>query len=460
MSEKPKLWGGAFAEPPNDLGWRFGRSISDDRNLWLEEIEVSIAHAEMLVKTQIIPHQAGQKILKVLTSLSEGDEWLDNYADAEDIHAAVETHLCTMIGEAAKYLTVARSRNDQIATVSRLWLARRVDEAVGEVISLQSTILELGKKHAGDLLLGTTHMQAAQPVTLGYHLMAYLWMLQRDKESLNSVKAQTMRHCPLGSCAIAGTSLPVDRDYTATKLGFDAPSPSAIDSVSDRDFIGDTFHAFAKVMQHLSRLCHELILWSTPQFGYVRIADAYSTGSSLMPQKRNPDMAELIRGRASQAIGAWTSFMSMMQGQPLAYNRDMQDDKPGLFEVAQLVMDSLRISQGMLKTATFDLGRMKSDAGSAGATATGLAEHFALRGMPFREAHEATGRIVRASLERGWDIICLTPNQMQELGFKADEVVARVLSPEGSIAARISSGGSAPAALAEQFLAAEHAIRV
>jgi argininosuccinate lyase len=305
-------------------------------------------------------------------------------------------------------------------------------------------------------MLGTTHLQAAQPITLGYHLMAYFWMLQRDGERL--AKIDPLAECPLGSCAIAGTSLPIDRDMVAKALGFKKPSRSAIDAVSDRGFIGDALHAFAQVMLHLSRLCQELILWSTPQFGYVRIADAFSTGSSLMPQKRNPDMAELIRGRAAQAVGAWVSFTTMMQAQPLAYNRDMQDDKPGLYRVVALTLDSLALTEGMLSTATFDTERMRRDAGLCGATSTGLAEYLVKQGVPFRKAHEETGRVVREADARGLDLCEISVEQLRELLPEATDQVVAMLTVDGSIASRTSYGGPAAEAFALQLEEAERAL--
>src|SRR5687768_17170981 len=305
MNEKHKLWGGAFSESPNELAWRFGQSVIDDANLLQEEIEVCIAHTQMLSKTGIVSEGECDKIILTLAELQSPADWLMQHSGAEDIHAALEAELESRIGEVAKYMTAARSRNDQIVTVTKLWVSRRAVELAKRVETLQRSLLKLGQKHALDPLLGTTHMQAAQPITLGYHLMAYFWMLQRDKVRFGTISKDAVHYCPLGSCAIAGTSLPIDRTFTALKLGFSEPSLSAIDSVSDRDFIGDMLHAAATSMQHLSRLSQELVLWATPQFGYVQIADAYSTGSSLMPQKRNPDMAELIRGRAAQVAGSY-----------------------------------------------------------------------------------------------------------------------------------------------------------
>lgn len=431
MSGRDKLWGGAFQDEPDALAWSFGQSIETDAAFWREELEVASAHVDMLGNVGVLDRSDVDKILVALSAMQADPSWLEAHRDAEDIHGAVEAEVVARVGDIGRAMAAARSRNDQVATTSRIWASRRLGELCDELRGLQRTLVDLGERHANDPMLGTTHMQAAQPITLGYHLIAYFWMVERDIERATKAASTAMRDCPLGSCALAGTSLPIDREATARALGFEQPSPSALDSVSDRDFIGDSLHVCAQAMIHLSRLCGELVLWSTPQFGYVRIADAYSTGSSLMPQKRNPDMAELVRGRAAEVIGCWTAFMGMMRGQPLAYNRDMQDDKPGLVRAMRLTQHSASLCAAMLDSATFDMERMAKDAGAAGATATDLADHLVRRGVPFRDAHEQVGKWIRTG------------------DLPSDQESLEALSVGGSLKGRKSHG--APGAFSDQI---------
>lgn len=386
---KEKLWGGAFAKDPNETAWSFGKSIDSDLTLWDEEIEVSRAHAKMLGATGVIPPADAEALQIALSELSPTE-----IGDVEDIHAAVELLLKRKLGEVADKLHAGRSRNDQIATVTRLWLRRQSEALLGEIRATQAMLLELGERHRNDPMPGFTHMQAAQPITLGFHLLAYFWMLERDVTRFRRLK-DDVSLCPLGAAALAGTSLPIDRKMTAKELGFDAPTPNALDATSDRDFVGDALHACATLMQHLSRLSQELVLWSTPLYRFVNLDEAFTTGSSLMPQKRNPDMAELIRGRSARVIGHWTAFMAMMKALPLGYNRDQQEDKPPLFDSIALGRASLILSERMLATAIFDTQRMAEVAGQGFSTATSFAERMVEQGVPFRQAHEATGKLVR-----------------------------------------------------------------
>ncbi len=443
---KQKLWGGAFSKEPDGLAWSFGQSIESDSVLWAQEINASKAHAEMLGITEIISAHEAMQIIVALDEIASdaqehGPEAVFS-SDNEDIHSAIESILKSKIGDVADRLHAGRSRNDQIATVSRLWLRQFGNHLAFHITILQGALLKLGEKHKGDPMPGFTHMQSAQPVTLGFHLMAYFWMLQRDVVRFQQV-IESANMSPLGAAALAGTSLPIDRQETAAALDFDGPAPNALDATSDRDFIGDALHACAMLMQHLSRLSQELALWSTPMYGLVKLDEAYTTGSSIMPQKRNPDMAELIRGRSARVIGHWTAFMSMMKGLPLGYNRDQQEDKPPLFDSVQLCVDSLQLSAGMLKTARFNTERMSAVAGDGFATATGVAEALVKEGMAFRSAHEATGKLVRACEERGIGLADLTEADLD--GLPAS--ILTTTSIKNSIASRDGYGGPGPNAM-------------
>lgn len=452
---KQKLWGGAFAEGPDELAWTFGQSIESDIVLWREEIRVSMAHAAMLGQCGIIPREDAESIYCGLAEIEAEalEKGAENVfpADAEDIHAAIEGLLKEKIGDAADKLHAGRSRNDQIATVTRLWLRNASDRLFTKIVKLQKLLLDLGEQHKAHAMPGFTHMQSAQPITLGYHLLAYFWMLERDAVRLKQLVVNASVS-PLGSAALAGTSLPVDRKGTAASLGFEWPIPNALDATSDRDFVGDALHFGATLMQHLSRLSQELVLWSTPMYGFVNLGEGFTTGSSIMPQKRNPDMAELIRGRSARVIGHWTAFMSMMRALPLGYNRDQQEDKPPLFDSFNICTDSLELSMGMLQTATFNTERMAAVAGDGFATATGVAEAMVKEGMAFRSAHEATGKLVRMCENQGVTLSELNTD---------DEITQRALraaTVDGSIASRASYGGPAIEAMDQQLAEAKSAL--
>ncbi|HVT13639.1 MAG TPA: argininosuccinate lyase [Fimbriimonadaceae bacterium] len=450
---KQKLWGGAFSKGPDELAWSFGQSIDSDVALWRQEIHVSIVHAQMLGGRGIIPTPDAQAIVDGLRAIEEeaDEKGVSVFpADSEDIHAAIEGLLKQRIGDAADKLHAGRSRNDQIATVTRVWLRTACDGVVANILVLQKQLIDLGEKHKGDPMPGFTHMQSAQPVTLGFHLMAYFWMLQRDVVRLRQVVLNANKS-PLGSAALAGTSLPIDRMGTAMALGFEGPMENALDATSDRDFVGDALHACVTLMQHLSRLSQELALWSTPAYGFVKLGEEFTTGSSIMPQKRNPDMAELIRGRSARVIGHWTAFMSMMKALPLGYNRDQQEDKPPLFDSVQLCAESLQLSIGMLRTASFNTERMAAVAGDGFAAATGVAEAMVKEGMAFRSAHEATGKLVRKCEERGITLSDLTPEDLDGL----PPSILKATSVQASIASRNSYGGPALEAMDQQVAEAK-----
>lgn len=444
-----KLWGGAFSKSPAEVAWKFGQSIESDLNLWCEEIDVSIAHAQMLAKTGIIDQADAKRLVGALSELRMNDpnhsthmSHSPHIEDAEDLHGAIEALLEEMIGDAAKRLHAGRSRNDQIVTVARLWLKRRCVTVLEQISATQATLLELAERHASDPMPGYTHMQPAQPITLGFHLLAHFWMLERDKKRFVAV-IEVADACPLGAAALAGTGLPIDRQHTAQALGFSQTVPNALDAVSDRDFVGDALHAAATLMQHLSRISQEIVLFSTAEYGFLKLDEAYSTGSSIMPQKRNPDMAELIRGRSARVIGHWTGFMSMMKGLPLGYNRDQQEDKPPLFDSIALCVDSLTLVREMLATASIDLERMEARAGEGFSTATGLAEALVKSGVPFRTAHELVGEWVKSGGAG-------TPPKLADAEF--DPSVA------ASLASRESEGAPGPKAMAVQLALAKEAL--
>lgn len=438
-----KLWGGAFRKATDEIAWEFGRSVAGDLTLWEEEIEVSIVHAQMLGRVGTLSSDEATDITRALTDIrAAGPEAVDELAQqCEDIHDLVERALYDRVGAIAGKLHTGRSRNDLIAASTCLWLRRRCDELITDINALQRALLDRAESHLDDLLPGYTHMQRAQPITLGFHLLAHFWMLQRDVDRMRFVK-DACSACPLGSAALAGTSFPLDRQFVASELGFDAPTQNALDTVSNRDFVADAIHACAMLLQHLSRLAHEFVLWSTQEYGFVTLDEAYSTGSSIMPQKRNPDFAELIRGRASRAIANWTQLMATMKGLPLGYNRDQQDDKPPLFESVVLAFECLRLMEGMVTTAVWNLAKMKAacEGGFTGATA--LADALAARGVPFREAHEIVGGLIRQCEEKGLALQDLERDALRELLPDWDLDLQSVLDPSAQVAARQTYGGT------------------
>lgn len=446
-----KLWGAAFSKAPADVAWKFGQSIESDLNLWVEEIDVSIAHAKMLAETGIISKGDAKTLVNALQHLRGNCAYMKKSAQvegAEDLHGALEALLLEAVGDVAKRLHAGRSRNDQIVTVTRLWLKRKATEMLHAIACTQETLLQLAEKHVNDPMPGYTHMQPAQPITVGFQLLAHFWMLERDKQRFSSV-LKMADESPLGAAALAGTSLPIDREMTAKVLGFAKPMPNALDAVSDRDFVGDALHACATLMQHLSRAAQEIVLFSTAEFGYLKLDEAYSTGSSIMPQKRNPDMAELIRGRSGRVIGHWTGFMSMMKGLPLGYNRDQQEDKPPLFDSISLCLDSLVLVREMLATASLNLETMSSNAGESFSTATGLAEALVKQGVPFRTAHELVGEWVKQKESVGGG---------SEATFHIPQAVVLDTSVDASLGSRESQGAPGPNAMAVQLKLAKEAL--
>ena len=460
MSDQPpsqKTWGGRFRGAASDLMTRINASIGFDKRLWREDIEASKAHASMLRDQGIIGEEDAGAILKGLDAIAAEFErdGVPERVELEDIHMTVEHRLTELIGPAAGRLHTARSRNDQVATDFRMWVRNACDEAVANVRELQRALVEMAEQHAGTVMPGFTHLQVAQPVTLGHHLLAYYEMLRRDGSRFVDA-GKRMNESPLGAAALAGTGFPLDRDVTAKALGFDRPTANSLDSVSDRDFALDYLSAAAQCSLHLSRLAEELIIWASPQFGFVKLSDSFSTGSSIMPQKRNPDAAELVRGHSGRIMGCLTSLMVTMKGLPLAYSKDMQDDKEPLFEAHDLLMLSLEAMTGMIQTIEFVPERMRAAAEQGFSTATDLADWLVREaGVPFREAHHITGAAVMAAEDRNCGLDQLPLEALQGIDSRIDEHVFDVLSVDASVRSRTSYGGTAPDRVREQVAKAK-----
>ncbi|MGE0180529.1 MAG: argininosuccinate lyase [Sphingomonas sp.] len=451
------MWGGRFAEGPAAVMREINASIGFDKRLWRQDIAASKVHVAMLAAQGIVEQADADAIEEGLDRIADEYEadGVPEDARLEDIHMHVEARLTELIGPVAGRLHTARSRNDQVATDFRLWVRDAMDEAIAAIEALQRTLVTRAAEHAETVMPGFTHLQAAQPVTLGHHLLAYYEMLRRDRSRFADARAR-LNECPLGSAALAGTGFPVDREATALALGFDRPAANSLDAVSDRDFALDYLMSAAQCALHLSRLAEELILWASQPFGFVRLSDAFSTGSSIMPQKRNPDAAELARGHSGRIAGALVSLMTTMKGLPLAYSKDMQDDKQPVFEAHDLLGLSLAAMAGMIETATFVPERMLAAAASGHATATDLADWLVREGgVPFREAHHATGRAVALADEAGVALWDLSIAQLRTIDERIEPGVFDVLSPAASVTSRTSAGGTAPARVRDMIKAAK-----
>ena len=460
MSEKPdpqRTWGSRFTAKPSDLMSRINASIGFDKRLWREDIAASKAHAAMLRDQDIISREDADAILSGLAQIASefARDGVPENVELEDIHMTVEHRLGELIGPAAGRMHTARSRNDQVATDFRLWVRNGCDEAVNAIRELQRVIVARAEEQAETVMPGFTHLQVAQPVILGHHLLAYYEMLSRDVSRFGDARTR-LNECTLGSAALAGTGFPIDRHATADALGFDRPTSNSLDSVSDRDFALDYLSAAAQCSLHLSRLAEELILWATSAFGFVKLSDDYSTGSSIMPQKRNPDAAELVRGHSGRIVGALMSLMVTMKGLPLAYSKDMQDDKEPVFEAYDLLTLSLQALAGMVETLEFVPARMRQAAASGFSTATDLADWLVREAnVPFREAHHITGRAVKLAEDRGCALADLPLDVLKAIDPRIDERVFDVLSVETSVRSRTSYGGTAPARVREQIAKAK-----
>jgi argininosuccinate lyase len=441
------MWGGRFAGAPASIMEEINASIDVDRKLFRQDIAASRAHAEMLGRRGIISPDDAEKLKagldEVLREIEAGTFTFSR--EREDIHLNVESRLTEIVGEAGKRLHTGRSRNDQVATDFRLWVRDAVDRIDGEIEELQLALAERAVETAALVMPGFTHLQTAQPVTFGHHMLAYVEMLSRDRGRFFDARRR-LNESPLGSAALAGTSFPIDRHATAAALGFDRPMANSLDGVSDRDFAVEALSAASLCAIHLSRLGEELVLWCSAQFGFVRLSDAFTTGSSIMPQKRNPDAAELVRAKAGRIIGALTSLLIVLKGLPLAYQKDLQDDKAPTFEAMETLSLSLAAMTGMIRDLTPDAARMRAAAGLAFSTATDLADWLVrVLGLPFREAHHVTGRIVARAEELGTTLDALPLAEMKQVENRITADVFGVLSVESSVASRTSFGGTAPA---------------
>ena len=435
-------------------------SIPFDKALWRQDIDGSLAHVAMLGKQGIIPAADAEAITTGLKQIAEeyaangvAEDWA-----LEDIHMHVEARLAELIGPAAGRLHTARSRNDQVATDFRLWVRDACDAADAALKALQTALVDRAEQHIDAIMPGFTHLQIAQPVTLGHHLLAYYEMFARDRDRFASARAR-MNQCPLGSAALAGTGFPIDRDATAGALGFERPTANSLDAVSDRDFALDYLGAAAQCALHLSRLAEEFIIWASQPYGFVKLPDSFSTGSSIMPQKRNPDAAELVRGHAGRIIGCQTALMITMKGLPLAYSKDMQDDKPPVFECEGLLMLSLAAMTGMVAESGFDTAAMRKATERGFATATDLADWLVRQaGIPFREAHHITGAVVKLAEGRGVALDTLPIEDLQAIDPRITDAVYPALSVDASVASRNSYGGTAPDQVRHQVARARAAL--
>ena len=447
-----KPWGGRFKEKTAKILEEFSESVSFDRRLWKEDIEGSIAHAKMLHKQGIIDDKELNQLIEGLQEISkEIEEGRFVFrTELEDVHMNIERALIEKIGNTGAKLHTARSRNDQVATDLRLYLRKEVSEIVELIHALQKTLISLAEKNIDTLMPGYTHMQKAQPVLLGHHLLAYAWMLKRDLERFKE-SLKRINQCPLGACAIAGSSLPIDREFTARELGFEGVIPNSMDAVSDRDFVLDVLYAGSVVMMHLSRLCEELIIWSTDEFKFIELPDRFTTGSSMMPQKKNPDPAELIRGKTGRVYGNLISLLTTMKALPLAYNRDMQEDKEPVFDTIDTVNLSLRIINEILPEIKFHREKLESSAEDGFTTATDLAEYLVRKGIPFRLAHEITGKIVLHCIEHGKKLSEMKIREFKEFSDKIEEDVYNILTASGSIEAKKSYGSTSKQMLIQQI---------
>jgi argininosuccinate lyase len=441
-----KMWGGRFSGRPDAIMEDINVSIDVDRHLYAQDIAASRAHADMLAAQGIITASDAKNIARGLdTILSEiGKGSFDFKRALEDIHMNVEGRLGELIGPAAGRLHTARSRNDQVATDFKLYVRDTIDETDAALAAFQQALVQRAIEHAGTVMPGFTHLQTAQPVTFGHHLLAYVEMAARDRGRFADARKR-LNESPLGAAALAGTSFPIDRNTTAKALGFDRPMANSLDAVSDRDFVLETLAASSICAMHLSRFAEEIVVWTSPLVGLVRLSDKFTTGSSIMPQKRNPDAAELVRAKTGRVIGALTGLLIVMKGLPLAYQKDMQEDKQGAMEAFAALSLAIRAMTGMVLDLVPDEARMRSAAGDGYATATDLADWLvrALK-MPFRDAHHITGRIVARAAKDGVALHKLPLKAMQEIEPKISAEALKVLSVEASVKSRTSYGGTAP----------------
>ena len=453
--EKP--WKGRFTAATDKLVEEYTESISFDQRLYEVDIQGSKAHASMLAKVGVLTNAERDAIISGLDQIL-GDIEQGNFSwsrTLEDVHMNIEARLTERIGDVGKKLHTGRSRNDQVATDIRLYLRQGIEGLSSEVLTLMESLLDLAEREYDTIMPGFTHLQVAQPITFGHHMMAWVEMLRRDLGRLSDC-SDRMNTMPLGAAALAGTTYPIDRNYTAEMLGFDAPAANSLDAVSDRDFAMEFMSAAAIIMVHLSRMSEELIMWSSAQFAFIDISDTYCTGSSIMPQKKNPDVAELTRGKSGRVIGNLMALFMIMKGQPLAYNRDNQEDKEPLFDSLDTATAAVRVFAGMIPQLTVNPDAMYQAASSGFSTATDLADYLVRKDIPFRDAHEIVGKAVQAAEQAGCDLSDMPIEALQQFSREIDSDVYDVLTLEGSVRARDHVGGTAP----DQVLAAISKVRM
>jgi argininosuccinate lyase len=459
LDKKAEAWSALFSEPMSDLVKRYTSSVFFDKRLWQADIAGSLAHAEMLAAQGVISaedHASIQRgMAQVAADIASGVfEWK---LDLEDVHLNIEARLTQLVGDAGKRLHTGRSRNDQVATDVRLWLRGEIDLIAGLLSDLQKALVDIAEKNADVIMPGFTHLQVAQPVAFGHHMLAYVEMFSRDAERMADVRRRVNR-LPLGAAALAGTSYPLDRERVARTLGMEGVCQNSLDAVSDRDFAIEFTAAASLAMVHISRLSEELILWMSQSFGFIDIADRFCTGSSIMPQKKNPDVPELARGKTGRVVGHLMGLITLMKGQPLAYNKDNQEDKEPLFDTVDTLKDTLRIFAEMVGGITVKPQAMQAAALRGYATATDLADYMVKKGLPFRDAHEAVAHAVKAAIGQGMDLSELSLETLRGFHPEIGEDVYKVLSLRGSLEARSTLGGTAPAQVRLQI--ARHRARL
>ena len=443
-----KLWGGRFTKEENQLVHNFNESLSFDQKFYHQDIEGSIAHVTMLAKQGVVSEDDKKAIIDglkgILADLESGK--LVFTKEHEDIHSFVEANLTERIGEAGKRLHTGRSRNDQVALDMKLYCRDEIDEIDGLVKTLLEELLKIMKENLETWMPGFTHLQKAQPVTLAHHMGAYFEMFRRDRGRLHDIRKR-MNYCPLGSGALAGTTYPLDREYTAQLLGFDGPTLNSMDSVSDRDYVIELLSALSTIAMHLSRFCEEIIIWNSNEYRFVEIDDAYSTGSSIMPQKKNPDIAELVRGKAGRVYGALMSILTVMKGIPLAYDKDMQEDKELTFDAIDTVKGSLALFTGMISTMTFNRNRMEDSAKHGFTNATDAADYLVNHGVPFRDAHGIVGQLVLMCIEKNCALDDLSLEEFKSISPVFEEDVYEAISMKTCVQKRVTIGAPGPDAM-------------
>lgn len=453
------LWSGRFTENVSEFTQRFGASLPVDKALYAQDIAGSKAHAKMLAKVGVISEEDAQQIAEgldcVKADIESGDFSFD--INDEDIHMSVEKALTAEIGDAGARLHTGRSRNDQVATDTRLYAKQRATDLMRANVALRHALMGQAEANFGVILPGYTHLQHAQPVLFSHHMLAYVWMLTRDYRRLQAAR-DAADACPLGAAALAGTTYPLDRQMTAGELGFASVIPNSLDAVSDRDFLLDLDYACAVSCMHLSRLCEELVLWSTSEFGFIELSDAFSTGSSIMPQKKNPDFAELIRGKTGRVIGNLVSLLVTMKALPLAYNKDLQEDKYGAIDSAKTLEDCLQCAAGMIETMSIKPENMLKQAKLGHLAATDVADYLAKKGLPFRHAHEVVGHLVLLCEQRGCNLDDLSFDDFKAASPLFEEDIVKALDLPSIVAARTTEGGTGEAAVAQQMGKAKAAL--